>query len=183
MLFFISPSPWSVYEKIVIFLIPVNQQKNLKFSYCGLIFRIYILYGKDYLSEEQNIDILWAVHNYIKHTHRFDWLQQVFASSFVFHVLLFTYYMYSYNCHDITEILLKVALNTITLPLYSYWHQFRVLLLYLLWNTYIYVAVMLKYLVNWIERALYNVIVTCVWSHLLWYYAKTKYDYFKTVYI
>ena len=37
------------------------------------------VYGEDYLSKEQNVDTFCAVHDYIKHAHRFDWHKQVFA--------------------------------------------------------------------------------------------------------
>ena len=64
------------------------------------------VYGEDYLSEEQNVDTFCAVHDNIKHAHRFAWHKQVFAlwllSTYRFSVviiMLIMKYLYLCCCH------------------------------------------------------------------------------------
>ena len=90
-----------------------------------------ILYDKEMLREEQNVDVFCAVHDYFKYTHCFHWRKEFFLYI----------YLSSICC---------------LFSIFSCRHEFNVLLCFIIMITikylYIYVSVILMHVVNCKER-------------------------------
>ena len=68
----------------------------------SLSLRLVYINEMSHISEKQDVNIFYAIYDYIKHTHRFNWFQQVFAlkllSTYWFCVIVMFIMKYIHLC-------------------------------------------------------------------------------------